>query len=99
MSVMWPILGMAAAVYAVRLGGLMLADMAIPPGWERTPGFVPVAMLTTLVVGGLAGRPGGGVTDGVALAGAGLVAWRSRRGWLAIPVGLAISWLLRWLGA
>jgi branched-subunit amino acid transport protein len=98
MNVIWPILAMAVAVYAVRLGGLMLADLAIPPGWERALGFVPVSVLAALVVGGLAGGSGGGMAESVALAGAGVVAWRSGRGWLAIPAGLACYGLLRLAG-
>jgi branched-subunit amino acid transport protein len=96
---MWPILAMALAVYALRLGGMALAETSIPPGWERALAFVPVATLTVLVVARLGSGAGGGMTAGVALAGAGFVAWRSGRGWLAIPTGLAIFWLLRWIGA
>jgi branched-subunit amino acid transport protein len=96
---MWSILAMAIAVYALRLGGMTLAETTIPPRWERALAFVPVATLTALVVGGLGAGAAGGLTEGVALAGAGFVAWRSGRGWLAIPTGLAIFWLLRWTGA
>ena len=90
---------MALAVYALRLGGLALAEAAMPPRWERALGFVPVATLTALVVGGLGAGAGGGLAQVAAMAGAGFVAWRSKRGWLAIPIGLAIFWLLRWAGA
>jgi branched-subunit amino acid transport protein len=99
MDAWWTILAMAIAVYAVRLSGLLLAEVTIPSGWERALAFVPVATLTALVVGGLGSGAGWGVVEGMALVGAGVVAWRSGRGWTAIPAGLAIYGLLRLAGA
>ncbi|HYU18059.1 MAG TPA: AzlD domain-containing protein [Chloroflexota bacterium] len=95
MSELTPILGMAAAVYALRLAGLLLASAAVPPAWERALGFVPVATLTALVVSSLAGRPDEAPARVVAATGAGLAAWRTGRAWVCILVGMAVYWLLR----
>ena len=35
MSALWAVLGMGAGVYALRLSGLALRDVALPPVWER----------------------------------------------------------------
>jgi branched-subunit amino acid transport protein len=94
-SAVWPILGMGAAVYALRLAGFALRDIAVPPAWERALGFVPVAVLTALVVSSLAGRAEGGVAPIVATAGAGLVARLTGRMWACILSGMALYWLLR----
>ncbi|MDP9371293.1 MAG: AzlD domain-containing protein [Chloroflexota bacterium] len=95
MSVVWPILAMGAGVYALRLAGLVLRDVTVPPAWERALGFVPVALLTALVVSSLAGRADDGVARLLAAVGAGLVARRTGRMWACILSGMALYWLLR----
>jgi branched-subunit amino acid transport protein len=95
MSAVWPILAMGAGVYALRLAGLALREVAVPPAWERALGFVPVATLTALVVASLAGRADGGAARLVAVVGAGLVARRTGKMWACILSGMALSWLLR----
>ena len=95
MSAVWAILGMGAGVYALRLVGLALPDVAVPPAWERALGFVPVALLAALVVASLAARPDEGPARLVAAAGAALVARRSGRMWACILSGMALYWLLR----
>ena len=57
MSTVWLILGMGAGVYALRLAGLALPDVAVPPAWEQALRFIPVALLTALVMSSLA-EPG-----------------------------------------
>jgi len=94
-SAILTILGMGAGVYALRVSGLALRDIAVPPAWERALGFVPVAVLTALVVSGLAGRAEGGPAPIGAAAGAALVARLSGRMWACILSGMALYWLLR----
>ena len=95
MSVAWAILGMGAGVYALRLAGLALPDVTVPPTWERALGFVPIALLTALVVSSLAGPSGGEPARLVAAGGAALVARRTGKMWACILSGMALYWLLR----
>jgi branched-subunit amino acid transport protein len=95
MSTVWLILGMGAGVYALRLAGLALPDVAVPPAWEQALRFVPIALLTALVVSSLTGPAGGGTARLVAAAGAGLVARRTGKMWACILSGMALYWLLR----
>lgn len=95
MTALGPILGMAAAVYALRLAGLLLTDVAVPPTWERALGFVPVATLTALVVASLSGRPDEAPIRLVAVVGGGLAARRTGRAWVCILGGMALYWLVR----
>jgi branched-subunit amino acid transport protein len=97
MNGLWPILGMAAGVYAVRLAGFLLADMALPADLERALGFVPVAMLAALFVSVLAGRADDAPLRVVAALGAALVVRRTRRVWACILSGMALYWFLGWL--
>lgn len=95
MSTVWLILGMGAGVYALRLTGLALREVAVPPSWERALGFVPVALLTALVVVSLAGRVDDGGTRLLALVGAAIVAHGTGQMWACILSGMALYWLLR----
>lgn len=95
MSALWPILGMAAGVYALRLAGLALRDLALPPGWERALRLLPVALLTALIVLNLTGQAEGSTSRLAAAAGAGLVAYRTGRMWACILSGMVLYWLLR----
>ena len=94
---LWLILGMGAGVYALRLVGLVLRDVALPPVWERALRFVPVALLTGLVVVGLSGQVGAEPSRLVAVAAAAFVAYRTGTMWGCILGGMAAYWLLAWL--
>ena len=95
MSPLWLICGMAIVVYTVRLTGFLLADMPVPPAWERILGFVPVATLTALIVANLAGRPDEGLPLRLLAAiGAVCAARRTGRAWACIVVGMAVYGLL-----
>ncbi len=94
MSTVWLILLMGGAVYGLRLAGLVLRDVSMPPTWERAFGFVPVALLTALVVASLAGAPEGGAARLVAAAGAAAVARWTGQMWACIVSGMAIFWLV-----
>ncbi len=86
---------LGAGVYALRFAGLALRDVAVPPAWEGALGFVPVALLTALIVSSIAGRPDDGGPRLIAAAGAALIARRSGRLWACILGGMAVYWLLR----
>ena len=94
MTTIWLILLMGAGVYALRLAGLVLRDVSVPPAWERAFAFVPVALLTALVVSSLAGAPEGGGARLVAAAGAALVARWTGQMWACILSGMVIYWLV-----
>jgi branched-subunit amino acid transport protein len=85
------VLTLAVSTYTLRLAGFLLADVAIPPSWERALTFLPVAMLTSLVVSSLLARPDEGLIRLVALAGGALVGWRTGRPWGCI-VGGALAY-------
>jgi branched-subunit amino acid transport protein len=93
----WLILGMGAGVYALRLAGLVLRDVSLPPAWERALGFVPVALLTGLVVVGLTGQVSDEPSRMIAVAGAAVVAHRTRKMWACILAGMVVYWLVAWL--
>ena len=96
---LWLILGMGAGVYGLRLAGLALRDVALPPVWDRALRFVPVALLTGLVVVGLAGQVAAEPVRLVAVVVAAFVAYRTRQMWACILAGMATYWLLAWLAA
>jgi branched-subunit amino acid transport protein len=93
----WLILAMGAGVYALRLVGLVLHDATLPPGSERALRFVPVALLTGLVVVGLTGQVTAEPIRLVAVTGATLVAYRTGKMWACILSGMMMYWLLGWL--
>jgi branched-subunit amino acid transport protein len=95
MIVLWAILGMAAALYLLRLSGFLLADVAVPEGWTHALTFVPVATLTALIVSSIAARPDQGAIRFLAAIGAAVVVWRTRRMWLCIVAGMCFYWILR----
>lgn len=94
MNTLWPILGMTAGVYAIRLGGFLLGDVALPPGIELALSFVPVAMLAALCATTLAAGAGDLPIRLVAALGGGIVAHRTGKGWACILVGMLIYWTL-----
>ena len=94
MSELLLVFAMALGVYALRLGGLLLPNVAIPIQWEQSLRFLPAALLSALVTVGLTA---GGRFDPAALGGAAigaLVAWRTRKMWACIVCGLVAFWLL-----
>ncbi len=97
MDATWLILAMGAGVYALRLVGLALHDVTLPELWDRALRFVPVALLTGLVVIGLTGQVAAEPSRLIAVAGAAFVAYRTRKMWACILSGMAIYWLLAWM--
>jgi branched-subunit amino acid transport protein len=93
-SAIWLILAMGAGVYALRLSGLVLRDIRIPPAWERGLGHVPVALLTALVVASLTAQSDGSPVRLIAAAGAAVVARLTGQMWACILAGMAVYWAL-----
>jgi branched-subunit amino acid transport protein len=96
-GMVWMILGMGAGVYGLRLVGLALRDVALPPVWERALRFVPVALLTGLVVVGLTTQVSAEPIRLAAVAVAAYVAHRTGKMWACILSGMLVYWLLGWL--
>jgi branched-subunit amino acid transport protein len=97
MTVVVLIAGMAIVIAALRLGGFMLAGFDVPPAWEESLTFAPVATLTALIVSAMLARPAELPTRLVAGIVAVAVAALSRRAWLAILAGFVVYLLLRGL--
>ena len=89
------ILGMGATVYTLRLAGLVVHDVAVPRAWARALAFVPVALLTALVVSSLVARPEQALPRSAAAAMAALVARRTGKMWACILSGMVIFWIVR----
>jgi len=89
------VVAMSAAVFALRLGGLVAGQAPLRPEWERALQFAPLAALSALIVVTLAGRAHGRWEGVIAGVGAAVVARRSGRMWACILSGMAVYWLLR----
>ena len=97
MNMLSLILAMAAAVYALRITGFFIADIGMPPAWERALRFVPVATLTALVAVSLAGASDDRPLRLLAAVGAGVAARYTGRAWVCIIVGILAHGCLRLL--
>lgn len=94
------IIGMGLITYAIRLTPILLLErFELSPALRQALKFVPVAVLTAIIVPELV-MPGGGVEvslgNGRLLAGllAIFVAWRTKNVLWTIAVGMAALWLL-----
>ena len=86
--------GMVGATFGSRYAGLALrADL--PDFWVRFLHFVPIAVFASLVTPSLEGNRSEWVIRVAAAAMAAAAAWRTRRLWVAIVVGMGVFWLLR----
>jgi branched-subunit amino acid transport protein len=90
----WLILAMGAGVYGLRLAGLVLPARGTEADSARALGFVPIALLTALVVASLGSTPDGTGIRLVAAAGGALVAYRTRQMWSCIVAGMLLYGLL-----
>jgi len=95
MTAVWAILGMAGALYLLRISGFMLADVDVPEVWTRSLRYVPIATLTALIVSSLAAKPADAPLRVLAAVGAAVVVWRTKRMWLCIVAGMGFYWLLQ----
>ena len=94
MSPTWLVLAMGAGVFALRLAGLVLPSRSVPATWDRAFAFVPIALLTALVVASLGGGSDEVGLRLVAAGGGALAAYRTRQMWACIVTGLLLYALL-----
>jgi branched-subunit amino acid transport protein len=85
---------MGAGVYALRLAGLVLPKAAVPLDRDRALSFVPIALLTALVVTSLGSHADGLGVRLIAASGGALVVYRTRQMWACIASGMLLYWLL-----
>jgi branched-subunit amino acid transport protein len=94
MTTLAVVLLMAVAVFAIRISGFLAAQATIPPAWERTLGYVPIATLTALVVASVSGRDDQTAIGIIAVGLATGIAYLTRRTWACIVGGMLVYWLL-----
>ncbi|CAN5828221.1 hypothetical protein BH23CHL2_BH23CHL2_28060 [soil metagenome] len=94
----WLLLALTLGMAGLRVSGLALGDLRIPASWERAWRFVPVALLSALIIVSLAGRETSEASiRGLALIGAGIVTFRVRQLWVCIVSGMIFYFSFRWL--
>lgn len=97
MSVLPVLLLMWAVTYPMRLLGLSLGHVTLPPFWLNFLKFVPVSVFAALVVPDVLGSPEWPRRVPAALVAAALM-WRTKNLGAGIIGGFAAYWLLRVLG-
>ena len=88
---------MGAGVYLLRLAGLSLPAVTIPPDWERALRFIPVSLISALIVISLAGTNRTSWEGVAAVAIGAAIVFRTGKMWACIACGLVAFWLLRLL--
>ncbi|AXG99122.1 AzlD domain-containing protein [Deinococcus wulumuqiensis] len=88
---------MWAVTYPMRLLGLSLGGVRLPPFWLNFLKFVPVSVFAALVVPDVLGSPEWTWRLPAALV-AGLLIWRTRNLGAGILAGFAAYWLVRGAG-
>lgn len=91
------ILLMWAVTYPMRLLGLSLGRLQLPPFWLNFLKFVPVSVFAALIVPDVLGSPEWPRRVVACIVG-GLVMWRSRNLALGIFGGFAAYWVARVAG-
>ena len=86
--------GMVAVTFGSRYAGLALRT-DLPDFWVRFLHFVPIAVFASLVTLSLEGNRSEWGIRVAAASLAAVAAWRTRRIWVAITVGMGVFWLLR----
>jgi branched-subunit amino acid transport protein len=87
---------LALGMLGLRVSGLTLSSVHIPTEWERAWRFVPLALLSALVVLSLTGRDSGETAiRAMALVAAALITYRARRLWVCIASGMVVYFVLR----
>lgn len=95
MTHLWTVLALSAGTLALRVSGLALRDVRIPASWELALRYIPLALLSALIVVSLNGLPSAEIgLRGVALLAAAAVTYRARRMWACIASGMAVYLLL-----
>ena len=106
MNLWWVMLAGGLLTFGTRLSFIFLLDRLTPPPWlYRGLRFVPVAVLTAIIIPELLLHSGSldvSITNHRLLAGllAALVAWRTRSALLTILIGMAALLVLQafWAG-
>lgn len=83
---------MAGIVFSLRYFGMFTARLDIPDRWERALRFAPIAVLGALVASTLSGQASGEPARYIAAAGAGIIAYTTRRLWACILGGFLLYW-------
>jgi branched-subunit amino acid transport protein len=86
--------GMVSVTFGSRYAGLALRA-ELPDFWVRFLHFVPIAVFASLVTPSLEGNRSEWEIRVAAAAVAAVAAWRTRKLWVAIAVGMGVFWLLR----
>ncbi len=94
MSFWLVVAGMVVVTFGSRYAGLAL-HTDLPDFWVRFLHFVPIAVFASLVTPSLEGSLGEWEIRAAAATVAAIAAWRTRKLWVAIAVGMAVFWLLR----
>lgn len=90
------ILALAAVVCALRMAGLALANARLSPPLQRSLQYIPIAVFAALLAPSLAAPPGGWAVRCCIAAGcAVLLARRSGRPWVILPMGSLAFWLMQ----
>lgn len=95
MSDLEMVVAMGAGVFLMRLAGLSLPTVTVPPAWERALVFVPASLLAALVVISLTGGQRSDWEGITAVAIGAAVVVRTRTMWTCIAAGLIAYWLVR----
>lgn len=94
----WLVLALAFGMFGPRASGLALGNLRIPASWELAWRFVPIALLSALIVVSLNGRETNEVgIRALALVCAGVVTIKFRQLWVCIVSGMSLYLVLRWL--
>lgn len=92
------IVAAALATYAIRLAGFALAGRAVPHLLERFLAYVPVAVFAALIAPDLGFGDPQWLARGLGLVASALVAWRTRRLWAGLAVGMGVFWVVKVVG-
>jgi branched-subunit amino acid transport protein len=94
-STAWLILVLAVTSYVPRIAGFGLRGRPIPERFERFLSSVPIAAFAVLIVTGMDIDAGGFDARVLAAAPAAAAAWRWRKLWLTLLVGMISYWITR----
>ncbi len=89
---------LVVTAYSTRIAGFAFRGRTMPPRVERFLKNVPVAAFAALIIIGLdVGSPGADIRF-IAAIPAALVAWRWKKLWLTLGVGMVGYWVLGFAG-
>lgn len=86
----------AMLMYVCRLAGFIVNISRPFPQSETFLHYLPISVLCALTASSLLHEPASIGVKGIAFIASGIVVWKMQRMGLAILIGLAIFWLLRY---